>query len=316
MNIGGDTVIVKAKKTSKKTFTEATQYMHQLDREGQPTGEVVPGGKFSGERFPQTVQGFRPSWSMTKKQWLIQLEEEELQKLVSRVKFKYERGPDVGRYIASADRYDFDDPFFNHSELLTRFKEGEHTLLKGSPLDELAIAGMKADRTFQNGVVVNPATSIQVKYVISDKENDGKIAKQVRNLEVEAITEFATLSHKRKLAIAGAMGLRVADATDPDLVDSLLYKIIKEDGISDNGKMNREWFIELAKEESDSLELKYQINLAIKQAVIRKSGREGYLLNGEFIGKTIKEVEDYFSDPSRSDALATLMDIVKMKARQ
>lgn len=328
--VAGDNIIIKPSPNANKTFLNATQYMDKLDpatgqpiRTNNPTdpyADYFNGGAFKGERFPRTTQGFRPDWSTTANKWLTGFETDtqegidKLNDIARKMKLRVVDGPRKGELITEADVYDFYDPFFNHPALLTRMTQGELVLSRTAPKDIFTHQAMRAAREFEPAGKGNKGISMAVRYTISDKETDTKIEKKRINLTIESYAALKEMTFKRKLAIAGSLGIRVDEKTDKDIVETQLFNFITENKVNEQGITAQELFLDLAQEKAESLELKYQISLGIKNSIIRKSNK-AYYVGGQKISDNLQGLYDYYQDPINSEALTKLLSIIEEKSK-
>jgi hypothetical protein len=306
-------VIIKPKKNSKKFFSTARQFQKSVDSQGKTI--EVEAGAFNGERFPNSRQMFRPVWSFSKRRWLIkgfETNSEELNKLVSKCKFKHPKNhPSQGKYIDEADVFDLNDPFFNHINLYVRAKEGEVTLDKSNPLDNIILKSIEANEQFQLGDK-GSVLSARTKYVIVDNSISNEVKKSSMTSKKEAFRLLDALTFEKKVKIAMSMDLIVGAKIEPDDLDVILFSAIEENKQRIADKMNTiDLFISLCNMDTESLNLKHLVVRAKKAGVLRKTQADGFLLFGNKVGKTLKEVERYFLNDENSDIIARTREAVE-----
>ena len=304
-------VTIKPKSSSKKFFSNAVQYRSATSEGGETRDQQA--GTFNGERFPNSRQLKRPKYSYGKRKWLLDgfdTNSKELNDLVKACKFRYPKGhPEEGKMINECDIFDMNDAFFTHKQLFIRMSEGEMKLDKDRPLDEIMLRALKSDVQYQVGANAKGIMSSRTKYVITDKQMDSNIKKEVRDKLLKINTLFSTSNYDKKLKIATAMNIVRGEEIDPDTLDDLLYKTITDNGDSkplEEDKSYADLFILLAEGSNDSLENKSLINKAKKEGFLRYQRKEGYMLFGIRIAGKMSEVEEYFLDEKNQDIIARL----------
>ena len=234
MSIAKQEIVTIRPKKGSKRFRTANGHMSQIhaSEDGGKTQEKNVGA-FNGERFPNSRQMFRVSWSSSKHMWklngfenMTKEKQEELDKLVKACKLKHymKNDPNYGNYITTADMYDSADPFFSHKDLKVISQEGELLLNKTRPIDNIILLGIKSDGQFAvGGEKLDPLTSSRVKYIITDKTIDVQMKKEVRSKKMEALKLLDKLTSAKKLKIALAIGAIPNKDVDIDTVDELLF---------------------------------------------------------------------------------------------
>ena len=125
-----DRVVIKPAKNIKHHFKTAKSTIEYYDQNGKLVSTAD--GKLR-DRYPNTYVATRPEWSATTRRWKIDMAASELNELVERCGFQYERGPRKGDKIEKADIMDRYDAFFNHSRLRVLSAEGQTSLGKDVP---------------------------------------------------------------------------------------------------------------------------------------------------------------------------------------
>ncbi len=309
-------ITIKPKPNSKKFFSSATQFQKVKGQDG--VDRDTNAGAFKGERFPNSRQMFRPKWSSTKRRWMLKGHEtnsEALNATVKGCKLKFaKKHRREGDYIIEADVYDFSDPFFNHRLLKVVSKEGEITLDKDRSLDQIILAGCQADPLFQTGNANTGMLSSRVKYIISDKEQDVKMRKQVQSAKREAYKLFEALNFKKKLKVAIIMGIIIGEDVDPDILDDALFRAMDDDKGKIGRKTKQKFFVDICAVESEELDFEYMIVMATKGGHLRKR-KNGYELFGSFVGKDLEIVKSYLKSEENQDVYMRLIQVLDEKKK-
>ena len=309
-------VIIRPEKGSKKFYKNAKQFQRVIDvGTGQPTGEYSAAGEYSGERFPNSKQRPRIRYSYSKRRWLLnkpngdEFTQEELNELVAKCHLTYWEGSKKGEYITEADVTNLSDPFFNHPQLSTLLKEGAATLNPDvSVRDKLMTAGLRAHRQFREaGKSASGPNAAGVKYILSDKETDAKLAADSRNKTLEAVRLFDGLNDKKRAMIARILGIRVRPDTDRAVIDDNLFKVAMDDKtfVKDTSITQQDMFIQLCQTDPEELQLRDLVARAKSGGLIRKT-KEGWTFRGAKIGRTMGAMETFFKDPEHQEALIAL----------
>jgi hypothetical protein len=305
-------VTIKPKKNSKRFFSTARQFQKVSEADGTTRDQEA--GAYNGERFPNSRQMFRPYWSFSKRRWVMEgfsTNSPELNTLAAKCKLKYPKGhPKVSQYIDEADLFDINDPFFNHINLFVRAKEGETTLDKSNPIDYAILLALQGNDQFQSGEKGSVLSS-RTKYVITDNTTSNTAKKGDMNRKKEAFKLLDALKFDKKVKIAMSMELIVGPDVDPEDLDLVLFNAIEADKTRADGKTKTiDLFIGLCSISSEDLNIKHLIARAKKSGVLRKTQADGYLLFGNKIGRSLKEVESYFMNEDNSDIIGRTTDAV------
>lgn len=293
---------------------KAVQGMHNKHVVSDASGntEEKTTGDFNGERFPKSRQMFRPLWSNSRKRWLLHGYEEnseELNEIVKRCKIKYPaKHPRVGQIIDSADIWDFSDPFLSSRYLKVMANEGEIMLDKSKALDKIILLSLLENPQFQSSNEGNPLLSSRVKYLITDRDTAQVAKKDKREKEIRIVKFLEGLTSQKKMKIAIAMGLIPNDNVDIDVVEDLVYTAAKDQitKVSTEGNITRQdMFIKLCEMTNEQLGLKFRIAEAKAKGFLKKNA-DGFLLFGNPVGKTEKQIEAYISNPDNQELLDRL----------
>lgn len=308
-------VIIKPRNNSKKfQTTEGMRSIVNVSRDAGHTYNDEQVGTWEKERFPKSRQMFRPMWSHTKKRWVISGYEKnspELNELVALCKLKYKPGhPLAGQFIKEADLQDFGDAFFNHKQLRVLAQEGDTMLDKDRPFDQIILAGLLMNPEFQYqgaDTIASQAFSNKVRYLIIDKGKEINSRKLLREREQEAYDLYKGLNDQKKLAISMSLNLIKDEKTDRGLIDDVLWEYAKsKDQAKDTHLSKQEIFIEMCNLKTDKLNTQFSIGKAKSAGFLKNNKTQGWMLFGQVIGKSMKDVEEYFANTDNQEVQETL----------
>lgn len=307
-------VIIKPKPGSLKfQAIDGMTALHSYSTDEGATKLEMP-EKYSRERFPKSRQMFRPLWSYTKKRWLIDgfdTNSPALDELVKQCRLKYKDGHKLaGQMIESADIYDYGDAFFTNKRLRIIAGEGETRLDKEHPLDKMILAGMRMDPRFKyvtDGRSIHDSPGMtRVKYLIIDKEHEVKSKSISGEKERKVGQLFENLNDKKRAAIAIALGLIVREDTDREIIDTVLWEYAKDQSKPKDSQLSKQdTFIAFCELDTAKLNVFYTIGRAKASGLMKKT-KQGYLLFGNPVGKTDKEIETFFDNPDNQELIFRL----------
>ncbi len=310
-------VVVKPRSNSKKfQTTDGMRSMVNVSRDAGNTYNDESAGTWDKERFPKSRQMFRPMWSYTKRKWVLSgfdKNSPDLNELVAGCKLKYKPGhPLQGQFIKEADLTDFGDAFFNHKQLKVMAQEGDTLLDKERPFDQLILAGLLMNPEFQYQSAEDTGSqpmSNKIRYLIVDKGKELNSKKISREREQQAYDLYKGLNDQKKLAIAVSLNLIRDENTDRGLIDDVLWDFAKsKDKAKDTYLSKQEIFIEMCNLKTDKLTTQYLIGKA-KGAGFLKKTNQGWMLFGQILGKTEKDVEKYFNDVDNADTQEVIANL-------
>src|SRR4029079_13854535 len=295
-------VLVRPKPGSKKFKTiDGIKNFFNVSRDEGQTYLDENVGSYDKERFPKSRQMFRPEWSYNKHRWMLKgfdTNSDALNALAASCKFKYKQGhPLQNQFIKDCDVNDFGDAFFNHKMLRVLAQEGDCVLDKNRPFDQIILAGMISNPKFQyseNGNV-DISTSNRVKYLIIDKGVQQNKRQKSREKELMVADLWKNLTDKKKLAIGISLNLISNESTDRGIIDDVLWDYANS---KENAKgmdaTKQDVFVQMCNMDTATLNIQYTIGKA-RSAGFLKRTKQGWMLFGINIGKSDKNVEEYFA---------------------
>jgi hypothetical protein len=292
-----DIVYIRPIDGKSKIFSNAEVKEQQevgKDSDGNPIYQEVSKGKYKGGAFPFTKQYERPLFDYFKKEFSLDMSDEELQRLVEKLKFK----DADGNIITKADKTRMDDPFFNHDGLSILAKENQFELLKNNPAHQIFLAYARNSYRYHFEGEDSPQISSRVKYVIIDPQSKVKQEHNSIKSTKEAIKLLDKLTAP-KAKIVGTLltTLGITMQTDDFTVENELFKAINSDLKYNSSTLMRDKFIELCKLSTEELDLKFLIYQAFNSGYMKKT-KNGITLFGETIAFEAAELDSYFNNPN------------------
>jgi len=309
-------------KPGSRRFKTIGNVMHNKYTEDVNGRTVERTSKYKAERFDKSRQMWRPEWSFSKKRWDFKgfdgsdpEQMEKFQELVKRCKLKYEKGhPDHPRYIEEADIYDFNDPFLTHKDFKVLAEQGNISLDKNHPFDQLILAGLMQLDEFQLGAEDNPIISGRARYLIIDDALDKQVKKENRNEKMEVYDMFKALTDDDKVKIAFAMSLINSPDMDREVIDDLLFQAAEDTSQRKDMPMsNRALFKSLCKMDPEERNIRYLVGRAKPEGILRWRSDSGYLLFGKPVAKTYDNLIEYLKDPEHGPDLMRLQEAINVK---
>lgn len=316
-------ITIKPKKGT-RSFSELGSQMIQFNKVEQ-NGELIDKatGEYKAEKFPNSRQMFRPSWGEAKKRWKLKgfmdditsEKQEELNKLVKACKFRYpDEHPKARQVIEEADIFDSQDPFFNHRQLRLLKREGQATLNKSRPLDQILHLAMMVDPEYAQAGESdgNPLLSKRVKFIMTDKNIDASIKRDRREKEMKVVKLFENLSDAKRLKVAMAMGFISSEKTDKDQVNDVLWEVAKDDKkLMTGSKLTRQdVFIKMCETTMDELDTRQLIQKAKAGGFLKRDKSQGWMLFGHPVGRNDAQLFAYFNDKENQKMMLRLEDAI------
>jgi len=288
--------------------TSARVFQVTKDSAGREIKRV--GEAFKKEKFPRSNQMIRPKFSNTRRTWLVEMTQDELNELVPKCLFKYpKRHVKAGQYIEECVLYDPEDAFFNNHKLRIFLAEGEGALRTDDPVHQIVMAGMMMDPEFQVGDTKG-AQSSRVRYIVADKTVDNANIKA----EIEEHDEALDLFKKKNFAdlqkISAALHLPISTHIDPDELSILIRRKIDANEKTAGGAGFRAAFIAACQLSEEDLNVRDMLQRAKRYSILRKKA-DGYMFMGQYIGKRIDTVERYFLNPDNQETFFHLEKMIK-----
>jgi hypothetical protein len=284
-------------------------------------------GDYRGKTILDTRHFLSPMWNDMKKQWSFSGNEQDLVRLIDKMKLRYPKNhPDEGKIItATVDVHDrltnrMDD-VFNHPAFYGKYfmENGRIALDLGDPKQEFMYLCYKGDSSVQDlssDKVVSKYFSAGSKYELISPKKENQRARKHADREVLAITLLGAMgSNEEKMrSIALIMGLpQYSSATD----SAGLFILLKDRAVQNTsisakyGKSYQERFIELSEMSDEDLNVNGQVMHAKKKGIIRKR-KDHYLFNGDRIDGVVSDIQltQYFKDPKRQEEYIKLLDLL------
>jgi hypothetical protein len=307
-------LLIKPTKGSKKFFEQAEMFQGVMtknpDGSMRDEGESKKLGAYNKEKFIGSKQIARVAWSNSRKQYYLgeDLSNDDLNELVKECRLPDGRGGS----LAMADRFRYDDPFFQHKELYFRKEEGEGELDKANPKEKVIALNIVNRSTYTSGNADNPIMSAMAKYKITDKNQAGAMATKKVDSWMELGQLFGGLDESKMKKIAVALNLGIQQDSNLDLVKNSLHNVLTGEDKMVIGTLEtyKQAFIRLCKAKTDDLDLEYKITLAKRKGFLRKKKNQGWLFNGKPTVTTDGQLMTYFAELQNQDDYFELNSLI------
>jgi len=170
------------------------------------------------------------------------------------------------------------------------------------------LMGMQANNNFQEtGAEINPMLSSRVRSVITDRNVDMSVKAKKRDLKLEAFRLYEKLNDAKKVKIAMSMGLISNEKVDRSIIDEVLFAALEDDKTKIDAKTTRQQlFISMCKAPTEEINTRHMIQKAKASGALKKNKTQGYILFGNAIGNTDKQVYEFFKNPANQDIIIRL----------
>lgn len=309
MDQGGATIIRRIKGTRRlgaipmHLSVEGTKGGEKAkERIGEYTREVYP-GTIQVKRAPYDINGTR-MWLFKKQDGSFYTQEEfqELQDNELHLTYgKYHRK--AGDVIDKVNIYSSKCPFFSHNFWDISFNEGEHLVQDNEKAKEVKIAALRAHQEVKDDQIEGRTAS--QKFELSSTQQDSDKQAEIINKEVEAIKLWSNLSDKKVRQVLSALGHIVSKDSDIVSLKNTLYTTYVDKTSATKEAVDK--FIGIAKADPEELIYKDMINRAVRTKIIKKGGvKKPYQYNGNIVGRTPADIEDYFRNVENYSDLESL----------
>jgi hypothetical protein len=295
------------------------------------------GGEFISEYndlpFPSSKKFFCPMWDQMRKSWSWSADGTMFKKTVEELLLKYEGDhPQRGEFIKAGDverhKKDFNDPIFNHSNLLAKafMVGGKGTLNMEIPLERFMYYCNNGRRSVVDENVVsfenvNPLVRTSATLVMSNPKR-ASIQKRKNTdtiLGAMGAINDAKADVKRLRAYATLFSIPgLGPSSDANEIVNTLTEYVSEYGTeiqkgSGYNSLN-EALIAHSKMDETELQMRYALALAKNRGLI-KTSKDGFMLLGNMVtGPTsMDEIYKYFTsaDEKAGDNLILLLEKLK-----
>lgn len=272
-----------------------------------PEGDVIDEGKYVQPTVPGASRIYRPKFSLRKRRYLINLTQEELNRLVQDMRV-YD---DNGKQITEAPLSNEHAPFWHHRDTKLLMESMSVTLDDSVPKDLFFLKCFEADPGFKLlGEDINPAIAANVRFTIAKAEDN--VAKIDRDMDrsMRAVELLNAMGYDKQVSVLRAMGIDSRNP-DPGVVKTTLFKKITDDKNLRTGhsaENNLDLFLRLANATSEELNLQAIVEQARNSRVINKSSDGKYKFGQITLGKTLSEVRDYLKSEDNVDVLNEIIE--------
>lgn len=283
-------------------------------------------GDYRGKTILDTKHFISPMWNDLKKCWSFEGSDQDLARLVDKMKLRYPKGHiDEGKVIkmtspAAEMITNRQDEIFNHPSFYGKFymENGRISLDMANPVHEFLYRCYKGDTSVRDNEGDKPVSkyfAASAKYELVSPKNENMKAKRDADKEIEAIRLLAAMdgNEEKMRTVAAIMQLPLYSAsTDINGLFILLKDAAQNTSTSSKyQKTYQDRFIELAKLPDDELNVSGQVMLAKTKGVLRKR-KDHYLLNGERLDgiTTDAQLMSYFRNPKNQEQYIKLVDLL------
>lgn len=292
-------------------------------------------GDYKGKSILDTKHFISPMWSDLKKQWSWGGTNEDLVRLVDKMKLKYPKNHRMGGQLIvpkpeneSQRLVDIQDEVFTHSDLYGKYflESGRIGLDTKDPKQEFLLFCYKGDLAVEDNSrdeILSPYLQAGTKYEIVSPKREVQKQKSVLDKETDAIILLKGMENNedKMRAIATIMSL---PGYNPKTTSSDGLYILLSDTAAKNTKFSAKYnktfqdrFIELAKLSDEDLNINYKI-ITAKQANILRPRTGHYLFNGEPLQHIDNDLQliNFFRDPRNQDKFIELISLLEEKSKQ
>lgn len=272
-----------------------------------PEGDILDEGKYVQPTVPGASRVYRPKYSLRKKRYLVNMTQEELDKLVKDMHI-YDAD---GNQILSAPLSNEAAPFWRHKDIRLFMENMSITLDDDVPRDKFFLKCFEADPQFKLVTEeVNPAVAANVRFTISKAEEN--VAKVDRDADrsMRAVEILNSMDYSKQVSILKAMGIDSKNP-DPKIVKNTLFRKITDEKnlrIGHTAESNIDAFLRLAESSTEELNLQALIEQARASRVIVKAKDNKYKFGQITLGKNLTEVRDYLNDDNNADILNEIIE--------
>lgn len=280
-------------------FTKKLSFIRQ---NGDPSlktkdkdGQIVSETKYNRPGLPRGARYYVPHRNLKTSKYVIDLEQDQLNKLVKEIGFYDEKG----NPIVEAPLNNPNAPFWRHPELKLLLSNSGTPFDDEKPIDAFWLACMRADRQFMVvGEEISPTLKSNVFYTITPIGQKITEENQSTDILIEAMSRFEKMKDDvvKMTAVLRAMGVDVRNPDEATLRRSIVAKITTfKDSYSkfSNGETNIETFMRLADENSSSLNIEATVKQAIASKAIAKKGNNKYYYGDLLLGGSVKQVGEF-----------------------
>jgi len=229
---------------------------------------------FKGDHFPNSVHGLHLFYDDLLSRYCFDGSPEDLQKIVSALKLKYEKGHmEEGKLIPQSNPEDIGDPFFNHTYFQGKFaaKGGTILLDDSIPEQKLFVLSYQANRTVNDKTKQEGHSVGAVWELISPvKEEEFKSEDNDKMLKAYGYLQDKNPETLAKIALILDVD---ADYKDPNSIKNKLITAIRENKkLKDFGTRFIDKFVEFSTASLDDINPLYLIRKAITHGTLSWTG--------------------------------------------
>lgn len=272
-----------------------------------PEGDIVHEGKYQQPTVPGASRVYRPKFSLRKKQYLVNLTQSELDKLVQEMHLYDEQG----NQITEAPKTNESAKFWRHPQISLLMENMSATLDDDNPRDRFFLKCFEADPQFATlGDEVNPAIAANVRFAIAKAEENIARVDAESDKSMRAVELLHAMDYSKQVNVLRAMGIDSKNP-DPKVVKNTLFRKITDEKLLKTGhnhESNLDLFIRLASSTTSELNLQALVEQARTARVITKTKDNKYKFGEIVLGKSLSEVREYLAHEDNEDILNEIME--------
>ncbi len=253
----------------------------KLEKDGRTSGTGMVYRKAS---VPGTTVNFAPKFADGKMQ--IALSQEELNQAVEDLNFFDKEGTQIKTAPLGTNNH----AFWKSEHAYLFIEGGEARLDDSEPKGKIMLAAMRKDIHFyflgENG---KPPVASMVKWTVKPIDSKHTAIVEDEANSMQAVKFLLASDYEKQLNILNCMGRQMSDKTDPEVIQSTLYRMITTDRdlFASEGVTNLQKFTTLAKGSNEDVNVLSLVNNCKKYF----EKRQGYYYYGEIrLGKTMEEI--------------------------
>lgn len=287
----------------------------------------TPEGVYRGKTILDTKHFISPMWSDIKKQWSFDGSEQDLVRLINRMKLRYPKHhPKAGQVIKPGEQpaerlTNRQDDVFNHPSFYGKYfmENGRISLDLGNPTQEFLYLCYKGDTSVQDkssDKMVSKYFSAGAKYELVSPKKENQRAKADADKEVKAITLLAAMNNDEEKMRTIAIIMQLPQYSRTTDINGLF--VLLKDAAAQNTAMSSKYkksyqdrFIELAELPDEDLNVHGQVMTAKNRGLLRKR-KDYYLFNGERLEGLANDTQliAFFKSPKNQEEYIKLIDLL------
>lgn len=234
-----------------------------------------------------------------------------LDQIVQDCKLTYpNRHPKAGEVIMTANPRDENDYFFTHNAFRLKFKEGNYRFKTSEPIHQVIMAMMKASRKYSTLQEYEELKKPAAYILVSTVEEKDLLERESTRMERAFAAYLAIKGDETRLKeVYIALGETAKSSVD-EMRGVILSKYVKNvNKTMINGRSLEDILIRVCEMKPERLQVQVFYEEAKKSGMLQYVSPDGYMLNNQFVGANVKEVQKWFSSKENQAYYKQLCDI-------